>query len=118
MKLLPVLAVLLVTFEFAPSAVAAPVSDLEEEEARAMLQVFKSIIASVEDNAQENQALIAATSAANSTTESPTTPASTAASSTPDLSTLTSCFFFPHFKRCYYCANPGGQRIVMCFVKP
>jgi len=104
MKFLLALTVLLVISEFAPSALAAPVSD--EEEAEAILQAIQSIINPAQNTV--NQAISQPTSTANAPTTLPTIVPSR----------ITSCFFFPHFKGCYYCANNSGQRIIMFFVKP
>ena len=97
MKLLLVVAVLLVTFEFAPSALAAP---MPKEDAEAILQEIRTIVDSAEDNVYENQAEID-TSTISTTTRRP-----------PQM---VSCFQIKQGYPCWDCAEWGGKHITLCY---
>ena len=115
MKLLLAVTVLLVTFKFVPSVRAAPVS---EEEAEVMLQEIRTIAASVEDSAHENQTATAAPSNQTSVT---TVPSSTAASPTGGLAPEVNCTTIANtnFKGyCYSCTQGTDKPVVFCFLGP
>lgn len=100
MKLLLVVTVLLVTFEFAPPALATP---MLEEEALAMLQAIRTIVDAEENFVHENQAVTA------STTTTPTAPG------TRRPPQMVPCFKLKQGYPCFDCTEWGGKHITLCF---